>query len=388
MSASLPAGPSPRFRAASELALRRVDWLWPARLALGHLAVLEGDPGLGKSFLALDLCARLSAGRAWPDGAAVAAPAAAIYLNGEDSDEATLGPRLRALGADLSRVFLPQRNEGGEPVLSLPDGVGPLRQAVAATGARLVVIDPVAHFFGPGADTANDRGVRRALEPLADLARSHACVVLLVRHLNKSEGGRALYRGLGSIGLIGSCRSAWLVAEEGAGSGRRVLAQLKNNLAPPQPSLGFEVAPAEEGEPSLRWLGPVAAVAEELVGSPRRRGRDPARRQTAAAFLTELLTAGPVRAREVRERAAREGLAFTTVRRAAREELGARSRTVKEGGRRVSYWLLPGQTLPGDDRPEEEMTPAEREMRALAELHERDLETLYGTRRPPEEDEL
>ncbi|HKI30608.1 MAG TPA: hypothetical protein VKA46_01855 [Gemmataceae bacterium] len=42
----------------------------------------------------------------------------------------------------------------------------------------------------------------------------HACAVLLLRHLNKVGRGRALYRGLGSIGLVGSCRSAWLLAED------------------------------------------------------------------------------------------------------------------------------------------------------------------------------
>jgi len=37
---------------------------------LGKLAILEGDPGLGKSLIALDLCARVTTGRDWPDGAA------------------------------------------------------------------------------------------------------------------------------------------------------------------------------------------------------------------------------------------------------------------------------------------------------------------------------
>src|SRR5262249_172381 len=45
-------------------------WLWPGRLALGKLAMLDGDPGMGKSLLALDLCARLSTGRPLPDGGA------------------------------------------------------------------------------------------------------------------------------------------------------------------------------------------------------------------------------------------------------------------------------------------------------------------------------
>jgi len=44
----------------SELEPEAVYWLWLWRLGLGKLALLEGDPGVGKSLVSLDLCARLS----------------------------------------------------------------------------------------------------------------------------------------------------------------------------------------------------------------------------------------------------------------------------------------------------------------------------------------
>ena len=46
------------------------DWLWPGYLAAGCIAILDGDPGQGKSMLTLDLAARLTTARPWPDGAA------------------------------------------------------------------------------------------------------------------------------------------------------------------------------------------------------------------------------------------------------------------------------------------------------------------------------
>jgi len=46
-----------------------VSWLWPSWLALGKLVLLDGDPGLGKSAMTLDLAARVSSGRSFPDGA-------------------------------------------------------------------------------------------------------------------------------------------------------------------------------------------------------------------------------------------------------------------------------------------------------------------------------
>jgi hypothetical protein len=379
MSALSPSDPPPCFRPVSEITLRLVDWLWPGRLALGEVALLEGDPGLGKSFVALDLCARLSTGRPWPDGAPAPAPAASVYLSGEDSDEATLGPRLRALGADLGRVFLPDRDAGPAATLCLPAQTDTLEQVVARTGARLLVIDPVMHFLGREVNAASDPDVRRVLAPLGDMARRHGCAVLLVRHLNKTEGHKAIYRGLGSIALGGVSRSAWLVAEDQAAPARRVLAQVKNNLGLLQPSLAFEVAQAEGRAPTLSWLGPVAGTAEELVGAARRHGPVPVKRKAAVAFLTELLSGGPVKVGDVWERVLKEGRSPKTVRN-ARDELGIRSRTVREDGRNVTYWLLPGQRLPGEERRDPEMEEFDR--------HLEELNRMYPPKTPLEDDDF
>ena len=104
---SLPCPQPPaRVRCVGDLVTREIAWLWPGRLALGKLAIVEGDPGLGKSLLTLDLCARLSTGRPFADEAAAPEPAAALVLNGEDGAEDTIRPRLLALEADVKRVFV------------------------------------------------------------------------------------------------------------------------------------------------------------------------------------------------------------------------------------------------------------------------------------------
>src|SRR3954451_19327422 len=95
-----------QVQSISQLAVRPVSWLWPGRLARGKLAILDGDPGLGKSLLALDLCARLSTGSPFPDGGTGPGPACSLVLNAEDGAEDTIRPRLAALGADLDRVFV------------------------------------------------------------------------------------------------------------------------------------------------------------------------------------------------------------------------------------------------------------------------------------------
>ena len=44
-----------------------VQWLWQDRIPLGKVSMLSGEPGLGKSTVALDLIARTTRGAAMPD---------------------------------------------------------------------------------------------------------------------------------------------------------------------------------------------------------------------------------------------------------------------------------------------------------------------------------
>ena len=85
-----------------------VRWLWPGRIPLGKLSILDGDPGLGKSLITLDLAARVSAGRPMPDGTLpdLDGPAGVVLLTAEDDPADTIRPRLDAAGADCSRIVL------------------------------------------------------------------------------------------------------------------------------------------------------------------------------------------------------------------------------------------------------------------------------------------
>src|SRR5215211_8806832 len=82
----------------------KVSWLWPSWLALGKLALVDGDPGLGKSAMTLDLAARVSSGRGFPDGAECES-AGVVLLSAEDGLADTIRPRLDAAGADTSKIL-------------------------------------------------------------------------------------------------------------------------------------------------------------------------------------------------------------------------------------------------------------------------------------------
>lgn len=326
------------LRRACDLTPVPLDWLWCGRLAFGKLALIEGDPGLGKSLLTLDLCARLSRGRPMPQSEESSAPANSLVLNAEDGEGDTIRSRLIALDADLERVFVVPGNSSS---IRLPGRCDVLDEAIARTAARLVVLDPLLAFFDYDVSAGNDQSVRRAIAPLANLASRHGCCVLLVRHLNKHGSKQAIYRGGGAIGLLGACRSAWLVGRDPVVPGRCVLAQVKNNLAAAQGSLCYRVI-SEGGTPRLVWLGESVWSAEQVLSGTVRG----ASRVQARALLWSFLDGGPRLVREIWAEGEKQGLSARTLQR-ARRDLSIASRRLVGDGKCECYWLLPGQELPG-----------------------------------------
>ncbi len=183
-------------------------------IPLSKLTIIDGDPGLGKSVLTLDLAARVSRGVEMPDGAA-GRQGGVVLLTAEDGIRDTVVPRLDAAGADRSRVLaldLVPDAEGGQQLPRLPLDAPYIDAAVRRMGALLVVVDPLTAYLSERINSHRDQDCRRALWPLTKLAEETGAAVVVVRHLNKGNASNPLYRGGGSIGIIGAARSGLLVA--------------------------------------------------------------------------------------------------------------------------------------------------------------------------------
>jgi hypothetical protein len=196
-----------------------------------------------------------------------------------------------------------------------------LEQTLERVRPLLVVIDPVMAFLDRTVSTANDPSVRRVLMPLAQFGEKYDCVVILVRHLNKTAGKRSLYRGAGSMAFLAACRSAWLFARHPGQAGQAVIAEVKNNLAPPQESLAYEVLTRPDAVPELRWCGPCQLSAADLLKWADR--AYPARLR-AREFLLQFLKDGPRPSKAVWDAALKLGLSKPTLDR-AKKELQVRS---------------------------------------------------------------
>jgi hypothetical protein len=335
----------------SRITPKTLSWLWLKRLALGTVAILEGDPNLGKSLIALDLCARITTGRPLPDGTPSPGPANVLIVSCEDRNAHTLRPRLEAAGADLERVFIVSRKASvAWSLMRLPSEVAALERLIQQTGAKLVVIEPIMAFLDPSVQVASDANVRQALQPLIELAERYDCCILLIRHLSKAASQAAMYRGGGSIGFVGVCRSAWLAVRAPKNPQQCLLAEVKNNLAAPQTTLRYELlAPADEVA-RVHWLGRCSLKADQLLGLSAK-WRMGTAVQRAHDFLQLFLHDGPRTCGDVWE-ASRECCFGKTALRIAKRELKIRSKRCYVDKRPVTYWLFPHQVLPTRVVPE------------------------------------
>jgi hypothetical protein len=313
---SVAGAPRLRTRRLSSVAAEQAEWQWEGYVPLGTLTMLEGDPGVGKSHVSLDLAARTSTGGAMPDGTP-GRVGGVILLAAEDSAGATIRPRLEAMGADLERVTIIDSVElpdGGTRGFRLPDDVALLADFARDMDARLVVIDPLASHLSPDVNYWSDPDVRRALMPLLDLARDSRFAVVAVRHPKKNREVDALFAGNGSIGITALARVALYVGEDPDDDSRRVLAPFKNNLSAKRVSLGFHLEAADSGSARVVWTGVSPHAADALRGSKRERQ---SRLDEASEFVREFLSDGPRSANDVRAEAVKRGLKWRTVERAA-----------------------------------------------------------------------
>src|SRR5262249_50795304 len=113
-----PTGPQPILTCLADIKPQEVAWLWPNRIPLGRLTIFAGRPGDGKSFLTMELAARVTTGRDFPDGTPCPR-GSVIVASAEDDPADTIRPRLDAAGADVERVFLLSG------VMSAPAGADP-----------------------------------------------------------------------------------------------------------------------------------------------------------------------------------------------------------------------------------------------------------------------
>jgi putative DNA primase/helicase len=269
---------------------KRVGWLWEGWLPLRKLIALDGDPDQGKSTMVVDLAARVSSDADMPDGS-LGVHGGVLLLSGEDDIDDTTGWRLDAAGANRDRIHHVQAtlDENGEAPVTLPQDVDLLEEEIARHEAVLVVIDVLAEYLDAGVNAHSDHQVRRALLRLRQVASRTGCAVIFLRHLKKDATDKAIYRGGGSIGIIGAARAGWVVAPHPEQPEIRVLATSKMNLATRPTPLGFQLRPhAVFPCAYVDWQGSVNLSADQLL-TPNRTTPEVKEKQSRADYCENLI---------------------------------------------------------------------------------------------------
>ena len=299
----------------SEVETQEIKWLWYPFIPYGKLTIVQGDPGDGKTTMILNLAAQLSKGKCFEEGSGVDAPMQVIYQTAEDGLADTVKPRLEKAGADCGQILVIDESDKS---LSMIDER--IEEALKATGAKMLILDPIQAYLGGGMDMNRANEAREMTKRLGQLADKYECAIILIGHMNKAAGNKAAYRGMGSIDFFAVARSVLLVGRVEGEPNIRAVVQIKNNLAEFGHPKAFRLS--DEG---FEWLGDYDITVDEVLG-----GIAPKANKLEQAETNNMMLSA-----EILELATEEDISKRTVE-TAKKELGIKAKKINNAW----YWIL------------------------------------------------
>ena len=264
----------------SEVEETVVQWLWYPFIPFGKVTLIQGNPGKGKTWLAMAIAAYCTNGKELPNALPIE-PFNVLYQTAEDGIADTIKPRLAKCGADMTRVRFINEDE---KQLSMTDDR--IEKAIRQNNVRLMIMDPIQAYLGANVDMNRANEIRPLFRHLSTIAERTGCAIVLIGHLNKSSGSQSDYRSLGSIDIAAAVRSILFVekVEKEKEQDIRVVYQQKDSLAKKENPVAFSL-----GEEGLKWLGEYDISIEDLL-----MGKAGTKKETklekAQKLILELLT--------------------------------------------------------------------------------------------------
>lgn len=211
------------------LAVEDPQWLVEGILPLNSLTALYGQPGHGKSFLALDLALAVASGEPW-QGHPIPEVGYVVYVSAEGSgglkkrvaawlDAHAIGPQRReALAAHFLLSAIAITPDSEELVRVLEDSIHPYRAEVLLedgidpnedNAPLFIIVDTLARCFVGDENQQEDMG--NFIKGL-DILRERYNATVLVLHHTKKEG----YEERGSSSFRGACDTMLVAVKEGS----------------------------------------------------------------------------------------------------------------------------------------------------------------------------
>lgn len=309
----------------SEVQQTEMDWLWYPYIPFGKLTIIQGNPGEGKTFFAMQLAAACTNRKFLPQMEPFE-PFNVIFQTAEDGLGDTVKPRLISAEADPERVLVIDDTENP---LTLADQR--IEKAIRENNARLVIIDPLQAFLGANVDMNRANEVRPIFRRLAEMAQNTNCAIVMIGHLNKASGSQSTYRGLGSIDITAVVRSLLFIGKVKNDQTTRVIVHEKSSLAPPGQSLAFSLG----DEKGFRWIGAYDITAEDLLAGGEG-SKTELKQELAVKLIMDFLTEGKkVSIAEINAEAKERGISERTVR-LAKNSMGDRIASERQG---KDWWI-------------------------------------------------
>ncbi|SRR6266852_76679 len=136
------------------------------------MSMFNGEPGHGKSMASLDIAARLTVGKNWPDGQENRRKCSVILLTEEEDAADTILPRFLAADGDPKKL-LTVKIQGGDQIFKIEQHLELLERKIeeAEENVRLVIFDPVIDYTKAKQNV--DEEVRPVLTRLRKWAEKH-----------------------------------------------------------------------------------------------------------------------------------------------------------------------------------------------------------------------
>lgn len=301
-----------------------VKWLWKPYIPFGKITIIQGDPGEGKTTLALAVAAALSCGKMLPGDTEPREPMNIIYQTAEDGLADTIKPRLEAANADCSHILV--IDESKEELSMIDERI---EEAIRLTQTKLVILDPIQAYIGANVDMHRANEIRPVMAKLGRIAETYGCAVVLIGHMNKASGQKCAYRGLGSIDIPAVARSLLIVGKLKNDPSKRVMSHAKSSLAQNGQSLVFQI----NEHSGLEWCGTIDLTADQFLEDG---GTSVSKLESAKQFLLDILADGAKSQKEIQSAAEEMEFGIRTLK-SAKTALGVKSIKVGEGW----LWQLP-----------------------------------------------
>jgi len=198
--------------------------------------------------------------------------------------------------------------------------------------------NPVQSYIGSDIDVHRTNQTRPILDGLGRLIEKHKCSLTLLRHLNKNVGGKAIYRGVGTIDFTGFVRIEMLAGTPPDHPQSRAYLHIKSNISKLWAGRGYTIESVGDGstdESKFTWTGETSVTEGDILSAPA--SVDAKKTDCAEAWLRELLENGEKAQKDIEELARKTGFSWATIRR-AQKNLNVWH--VKRGLAGVWYWTL------------------------------------------------